>query len=574
MKPFTPSTPKASKEAEEEKADSTMSLSPAGGLDSEATCPVCWDVLAEPVAWPDCGHHFCLLCSLRTRHRLLPVCPLCRTPAGRIRKGTEMQVDCDRVAQVKDALGHLKYETFRRKIWGVVSDLDVKGFVGELPLFSMGPRNFVAGSRQSLPLPGSQQKLRVCEPEYQEVLKRACAPGGRRSFAVVLQPAAIEAGATCRVCDILDSAEDSDGVIYVLVEGGIACKVLTVESDSAVQGAAPLLRGTLEEVDEEEASRAVPGGDAPGEMIGAEISEIMGTLGLHLRMLQQRRLTISLLGFDAFSSEDSSSDGREEEAAVRSLEDSNIALMETMSGLLSSYRRSIQEMDQLLTEASRTADRLEAVASRLTDSSGSPTVVEEQDSSTAWITTASPRESPEPGEQPLLRTPPSVQRTLRECLQPDSSITRASTADPQIDEDRAPSSSPRRSIEVSRSSDAAQSAVIGLTPGEGPSRDSGATAPPSASRASALSVGGVSGAGSRVEPRASRPSLPRSLTLQPGSSAIVHARPSQTASSRPSRLSSTRAVGQRIITASVLTSAAGRRIGGSAHRQGIPPRRP
>ena len=48
------------------------------------TCPICLDLMADPVAWPapHCGEHsFCRECLERSVHKLSSRCPICRTPA-------------------------------------------------------------------------------------------------------------------------------------------------------------------------------------------------------------------------------------------------------------------------------------------------------------------------------------------------------------------------------------------------------------------------------------------------------------------------------------------------------------
>merc|ERR1719247_2362197 len=61
---------------------------PSQGDMEEEQCPVCWGLLCEPVAWPGCSHHFCLLCTVKTRRRPHPTCPLCRSPAPRVSKAS------------------------------------------------------------------------------------------------------------------------------------------------------------------------------------------------------------------------------------------------------------------------------------------------------------------------------------------------------------------------------------------------------------------------------------------------------------------------------------------------------
>merc|ERR1740117_1693870 len=69
--------------------------------DEDQKCPVCWSVLCEPVAWPGCRHHLCLLCSLQTRQKLRPTCPLCRAPAPRVYDVAGLSVDGSRAVEVR-----------------------------------------------------------------------------------------------------------------------------------------------------------------------------------------------------------------------------------------------------------------------------------------------------------------------------------------------------------------------------------------------------------------------------------------------------------------------------------------
>merc|ERR1719223_2558087 len=72
-------------------------------------CPVCWGLLCEPVKWPGCVHHFCLLCSLKTRRRPTPTCPLCRATAPRVYKPTALHVDTERAAAIRRRVGFSAY---------------------------------------------------------------------------------------------------------------------------------------------------------------------------------------------------------------------------------------------------------------------------------------------------------------------------------------------------------------------------------------------------------------------------------------------------------------------------------
>jgi len=359
----------------------------------EQQCSVCWGLLIEPVAWPGCSHTYCLVCALRTRLRPTPACPLCRQPAQRARKSAELQVDAARAAQVRRCIGYSKYETHRRDLWAEAASLDAHGELGELPLCCMGPWHFPAGSRQ---------QLRVSEPRYREMVRRALAPGGGRRLAVVLQPPELEVGAKGRVCEIVEGSQDLDGDWHVILEGGAACKVLQMAAEEVQPGGEPLFHGALEEVAEEELSGPP---DSSPLVAASEMVDILSTLGRHLRAMRRRRLMMRLagdledgdeplmssrssasgvpaalhlpipraaLGDDedplplVLASSASSSSGFAGDGGApsghpelrESLEDAESQGMGAMLSLLSAYRQIITQMDDLLSEASHTAERL------------------------------------------------------------------------------------------------------------------------------------------------------------------------------------------------------------------------
>mmetsp|Transcript_21159 Transcript_21159/g.66351 ORF Transcript_21159/g.66351 Transcript_21159/m.66351 type:complete len:583 (+) Transcript_21159:129-1877(+) len=316
----------------------------AAASNAEERCAVCYGLLCEPVAWPGCSHCYCLICSMRTRDRPKPTCPLCREPASRVRRASDLQVDSGRAAQVRRVVGYSRYETQRRELWVEAAALDAQGSLGELPLFSMGPWHFRAGARH---------RLKLFEPRYVEMLRRVTAPGGRRCFAAVLQPAEFQVGAKGRVCEILESGEESNGDVYVIVEGGAACKILEVSKEQVEQGGAPLFHGSLDELAEEEmeslADTFVPLAAA------SEMVDLLSTLGRQLRTMRRRRQLLAALG-----QAEALVDGHEHAAAPPSpppppTDEEDMGAMLT---LLVSYRSIISQMDRLLTEASQTAERL------------------------------------------------------------------------------------------------------------------------------------------------------------------------------------------------------------------------
>lgn len=219
----------------------------------EESCPVCFGPLCEPVPWPQCMHHLCLICALRTRQRPKPSCPLCRAPAPRALEAVELQVDDVRAAVVRQTLGAKVYDNLRSDLWEAAGEVAEFADLGALPLFCMGRCRFAIGTHLD---------LRLFEPRYREMIRRAVAPGGARKFAVILRPAAPESGevfgvgAVGRVCEVVDSEQSAAGDWRVTVEGGVACRVRDVNAEEVEQGAPPLFHGTLEEVDEEELNNA------------------------------------------------------------------------------------------------------------------------------------------------------------------------------------------------------------------------------------------------------------------------------------------------------------------------------
>jgi len=352
-------------------AESASPVEPLKG--TEEQCAVCWGILCEPVAWPGCSHYYCLVCALRVRQRPRPTCPLCRSSAPRARRAAELKVDTVRAGQVRRIVGYSRYELQRRELWVEAAAVDAQGGLGELPLFCMGTWHFPAGSHQ---------RLRLFEPRYQEMIRRAMAPGGDRRFAIVLRPAEFEVGARGRVCEIVESEQGPDGEWLVVVEGGVAFQITEVKAEELHPGAPPLYRGALEEVEEEDLAS---NGEAWTPLVAAnEMVAILGILGQHLRTMRRRRQPILYQGGET---EETEGRGDRElleveeqlfpEARLRlpglraagsnaGTEDAGSSAgpppehedVGAMVNLLMAYRQIIGEMDRLLIQASRTAERL------------------------------------------------------------------------------------------------------------------------------------------------------------------------------------------------------------------------
>lgn len=322
----------------------------------EEQCVICWGLLCEPIAWPQCGHQYCLVCAIRVRRKPRPTCPLCRAPAERIRTAADLKVDTSRVAQVRKVVGHSAYESRRRELWTEAARLDDQSDLGELPLFSMGSISFGRGSHF---------QLRMYEPRYREMARRAMAPGGVRRFAVVMQPAQFEAGAKGRVCDILSSTESANGDWQLVIEGGSPCRILDVATEEVQLGSPPLFHGTLEEVEEDELARSI----SSEPFVSAAV---LNTLSRHLRAMRSRHLLMELLDSSGQrrSAEQDSAPTQEnpiaDQLAIGSLISHDTQPRPNQEGigamlnLLMAYRQLLNQMDQLLAEAARSADRLDS----------------------------------------------------------------------------------------------------------------------------------------------------------------------------------------------------------------------
>mmetsp|Transcript_158428 Transcript_158428/g.279604 ORF Transcript_158428/g.279604 Transcript_158428/m.279604 type:complete len:456 (+) Transcript_158428:96-1463(+) len=271
----------------------------------EQQCAVCWELLCEPVTWPGCSHRFCLLCSLELRRRPKPSCPLCRAQAPRARKVSALQVDADCAAQVRQSVGYFKYESRRRKLWADASKPCEA--LRAVPIYG------TELTQQQL-LPGACLLLRLSEPRYAEMVRRAMAPGGTRRFAVVTWTngsarggeGVIAEGAMGRLCEIVEHSSGEFGT-YVMVKTSSPCTVLAVRSDDSFPDSPPLLIGELEELEEEEDE---PADGAAGEVgqdnavviledsrtIRQQQMELeLAALELQRAYLERRRLELSML---------------------------------------------------------------------------------------------------------------------------------------------------------------------------------------------------------------------------------------------------------------------------------------
>ncbi|CAE7414733.1 unnamed protein product [Symbiodinium natans] len=362
----------------------------SAGMDQQ--CPVCWNLLCEPVVWPGCPHLFCLICALQTRRKPKPMCPLCRAPASQVRQAGELQVSAAHAVLVRKAVGYSAYESQRRETWAQAADLDAAGGLG-------GPLPLVAGGTeawQRLRL-GSQHEVRL-EPK----LLRHSKHQRESCFAVLVQPADFEVGAKGRVCRILDTNHSiSDG--HVLVEAGAACRIIELTEDTEVEsGEEPLVIGKLEELDEDELVHEVDLGPLAA---ASDIVHILGVLGRNLQAVRQRWMMTAMLQLLD-----------EDRRSLENLQADRQGL-ESMLDVMMSYRQIIRQMDTLLSQASATADLLlprEDVESRH----------EEEVSPQTINQTPSPSRSEVPGR----RLPPVSEEALvapAERAAPETAAVRA-----------------------------------------------------------------------------------------------------------------------------------------------------
>lgn len=179
-------------------------------------CSVCFSFLCEPVQWPDCSHHFCLLCSARLRLlRDNPLCPLCRAPAVRCRRVADLKVDRSLAKELRQRKGASRYDAQASRIRDEMSRIAAAGSPPpvELHLLCLGVWEFERGSEHG---------LQFTEPRDCEALRRVLASPQQR-FGMVLAHH-IERGARGRVAEIIGHKflvnESEEEECVVVVQGG------------------------------------------------------------------------------------------------------------------------------------------------------------------------------------------------------------------------------------------------------------------------------------------------------------------------------------------------------------------
>lgn len=220
---------------------------------SDDFCAICFNFLCEPVPWPDCSHHFCLLCS--TRLRLIrdnPQCPLCRSPAVRVRRVADLKVDKDLARGLRQRRGAAKYDAQASQIRDEMTRVAAAGGPppAELHLLCLGVWDFQRGSEHG---------LQLIEPRDCELAKRVLANPQQR-FGIVLAPH-IERGARGRVAEIVGHNFLEDGVCVLVVHGGESFVVREILRSAGDRRNSEPVRGHVEmgEVSlRSSGSRAVP----------------------------------------------------------------------------------------------------------------------------------------------------------------------------------------------------------------------------------------------------------------------------------------------------------------------------
>jgi len=304
---------------------------------------VCWGLLCEPVSWPGCLHHFCLLCTLRTRRHAKPTCPLCRSPAQRTRHVTALQIDGVRAARVRQLVGFSAYEAKRRELWAEAAKPPEELRATPLMCTKMKPRKWRAGTRLG---------VRYLEPRYQDMVRRAMAPGGNRRFAAVTQTCAssseneVAVGARCRLCEIMESIEE-DGACFVIIETGPACRVLSVTKNDICYDSLPLLIGDLEELEDGE-------DEEPEEMDedGIEDGAVVLSESRRLELAQERLHVLEAMH------------------AAMELEQARLEQRRLEYMMLLSQRRMLQELVDLSSQFTELAGVAEAIRREPAPSSG------------------------------------------------------------------------------------------------------------------------------------------------------------------------------------------------------------
>eukprot|EP00929_Paragymnodinium_shiwhaense_P118892 TRINITY_DN90794_c0_g1_i1.p1 TRINITY_DN90794_c0_g1~~TRINITY_DN90794_c0_g1_i1.p1 ORF type:complete len:510 (-),score=115.59 TRINITY_DN90794_c0_g1_i1:94-1623(-) len=326
---------------------------PAKATEDEQ-CSVCWGLLCEPVAWPGCSHHFCLLCTLRLSQRQKPACALCRAEAPRVCKVTNLQVDAQRAALVRRSVGFSAYESQRRQLWALAAEAPEE--LRAMPIFctTLRPKQFPSGTRLG---------LRFREPRCLEMVRRAMAPGGTRRFAAVTRSTVlgglpsegeIGIGAQGRLCEILESGEAADGSTHAIVETGAACRVLSLQTEEVDQSNQPLFIGELEEVEDEDLVDVAPdGAEADRETFGVDSGDAAAAIveDGRIELLRERHLLLEVLH------------------ATMELEQARLEQRRLQLTMLLSQRRIFEEIVGLNAQVTELSNELDEATARLRERS-------------------------------------------------------------------------------------------------------------------------------------------------------------------------------------------------------------
>ncbi|CAE8602033.1 unnamed protein product [Polarella glacialis] len=130
----------------------------------------------------------------------------------------------------------------------------------------------------------------------------------------------------------------------VTIEGEAPCRVTEL--------AAPLFRGTLEELDEDDLGLASSHETESTVTAASEMVDLLGELGRHLQAIRQRWMLTVLMGMTDPGQEGSAG------SPWQGLLDSDRQGLESMLGMMSSYRQIIGQMDRLLSDASQSAEEV------------------------------------------------------------------------------------------------------------------------------------------------------------------------------------------------------------------------
>lgn len=256
-------------------------------------------------------------------------------------------MDADCAAQIRQAVGYSRYESKRRKIWADASKPPEE--LQAVPIYGTE-----LAQRQLRP--GACLGLRLSQPRFIEMIRRAVAPGGTRCFAVVTwtvssggaEDGKIAEGAMGRLCEIVEHSSDDSGT-YVMVKANSPCIVLSVKSEDDFPDCPPLLIGELEEVEENEDD---PVDAVPGDIGGESGDNAMVILDDGSVSIRQRQMELELVVL---------------ELQRRNLERRRLELQ-----MLMTQRRMLQEMAELSMEVAHMSVVASTVQEMLdlTDSDG------------------------------------------------------------------------------------------------------------------------------------------------------------------------------------------------------------